>query len=94
MAMDFHPDQLVLITSVDKDGFCSRDHHPQESDVGRVCRVKVVETEEDKFEGEEILWYYVLTVETLEKEPRVLELIDHEVQKISFCRREKVTGIW
>lgn len=64
----------VRITSVDSYGFCGRDHHPTDDDVGRTVVVFRYEVESD---GEVAYGVYYGRFE--DNPAEMVELIDHEV---------------
>jgi hypothetical protein len=76
----YKPGDRVVIMNVDEYGMLGRDHHPQKSDEGLRALVKVVERESDYNPVSSDEDFELLTVETIEKMPRVLELVEYEVE--------------
>jgi hypothetical protein len=77
---NYVPGQIVEVDTIDPYGFQGRDHHPEKSDKGKLCRVMVVEYGSDfepHLRGSEDD-YVMLTCEVI-NEARVLELVSHEV---------------
>lgn len=87
----FYKGDLVIITSVDLNGFTGRNYHPSEEDVGLTCEVVRVEVfdDEEPFLEPHDCDYTCITVLTYGDTPRFLELIDHEVSKSTRFDRER-----
>lgn len=75
---EFSKGDYVWITNVDMYGYQGRDHHPEKYDEGSLVEVVRVEKYEANTEEDP---YLVLTCCTFGQDARLIELIDHEVEK-------------
>lgn len=85
MDTDFEKGNTVWMTSIDEDGMCGREYHPDRSDIGCLAEVVYVNTFHESYDGDH--WtYHVLKCLTYGPDPKFLELCDYEVQVISKDR--------
>jgi hypothetical protein len=79
---DIKVTRLVQITSVDMNGFCGRDLHPDDrKDIGRVMVVDKVEFCDDE-EGNDEFDAVCFTCHDIEHPDYKLELMDHEIDAV------------
>jgi len=86
------PGDHVVIHQIDPHGFTGREFHPRKSDEGLIVTVsKMPELTEDSYlefdAGEPVeidMSFTVVTCLTDECPPRVLELIDHEIDVMTL----------